>query len=220
MRKLLFTLALFATLTATMPAMAQKHRHTPRTQELTDTTTSKAKAIEAFSDTTTTDGDSVTVNSNCNAVSFATDSLFDGDEWESDVKGMKFVIACLFILFVLAPATIIGLILWFIHMNRKSKIRLAELAAQNGQSVPTSLVSTPVHDCTDYTPGIKHCCLGIGLAIFLGIIMNEVGFGIGALVFFIGLGKLISAYIAKRKEQVTELNPETNEEPTPEADGQ
>jgi hypothetical protein len=30
---------------------------------------------------------------------------------------------------------------------------------------------------------------GVGLAIFLGIVAGKVGFGIGALVFFIGLGK-------------------------------
>ena len=36
---------------------------------------------------------------------------------------------------------------------------------------------------------------GVGLAIFLGIVAGEVGFGIGALVFFIGLGKW---YIARQ----------------------
>ena len=30
---------------------------------------------------------------------------------------------------------------------------------------------------------------GVGLAIFLGLIIGKVGIGIGALVFFIGLGK-------------------------------
>ena len=31
--------------------------------------------------------------------------------------------------------------------------------------------------------------VGVGLAIFLGIIIGKIGIGIGALVFFIGLGK-------------------------------
>ena len=38
-------------------------------------------------------------------------------------------------------------------------------------------------------------CLGVGLAILLGIMIKEVGVGIGALVFFIGLGKW---YIARQ----------------------
>lgn len=212
MKKLLFTLALFATLTAAVPATAQKHRHTPRTQMLADTATSKkTTAIEAFSDTTQADGDSITFSSNGNTVSFATGSLFDDEGWESKVKGAKFVIACLFILFVLAPVSIIGLILWFIYMNRKNKVRLAEIAAQHGQPIPVNIASSPVNGNAAYAPGIRHCCLGIGLAIFLGIIMDEVGFGIGALVFFIGLGKVISAYLTRSKETTTEAEYATSE---------
>ncbi len=211
MRKLLFTLALFATLTAAVPATAQKHRHTPRTQALADTATSKATAIEAYSDTTATVPDSVTVNLNGNSVRFATDSIFDDDDWESDVKGAKFVIACVFILFVLAPGSIIGLTLWFIYLNRKNKVRMAEIAAQHGQPIPVNMASVPVNDTAGYAPGIRHCCLGIGLAIFLGIIMDEMGFGIGALVFFIGLGKVISAYLTRSKEHTAEPEHTTNE---------
>ncbi len=212
MRKLLFTLALFATLTAVVPATAQKHRHTPRTQTLADTATSKkTTAIEAFSDTTQADGDSITFSSNGNTVSFATGSIFDDDGWESKAKGGKFVIACLFILFVLAPVSIIGPILWFIYMNRKNKVRLAEIAAQHGQPIPVNMSSSPVNGNVAYAPGIRHCCLGIGLAIFLGIIMDEVGFGIGALVFFIGLGKVISAYLTRSKETTTEPEHATSE---------
>ena len=40
---------------------------------------------------------------------------------------------------------------------------------------------------------------GVGLAIFLGIILDELGLGIGALVFFIGLGKW---YIARQNRPV------------------
>jgi hypothetical protein len=39
---------------------------------------------------------------------------------------------------------------------------------------------------------------GVGLAIFLGIVIGKVGFGIGALVFFIGLGKW---FIARQDRQ-------------------
>ena len=212
MKKLLFTLALFATLTAAVPATAQKHRHTPRTQMQADTATSKkTTAIEAFSDTTQADGDSITFGSNGNTVSFATGSLFDDDDWESSVKDAKFIIVGLLILFVLAPVSIIGLVLWFIYMNRKNKVRLAEIAAQHGQPIPVNIASSPVNGNAAYAPGIRHCCLGIGLAIFLGIIMDEVGFGIGALVFFIGLGKVISAYLTRSKDTTTEAEYATSE---------
>jgi small neutral amino acid transporter SnatA (MarC family) len=43
---------------------------------------------------------------------------------------------------------------------------------------------------------------GIGLAIFLGIILEELGIGIGALVFFIGLGKFMIARQAKKNDNL------------------
>ena len=46
--------------------------------------------------------------------------------------------------------------------------------------------------------GIKNVCVGVGLAILLGIIMKGVGLGIGALVAAIGLGKLIIWYLDKK----------------------
>ena len=42
---------------------------------------------------------------------------------------------------------------------------------------------------SDYQSGMRQMFTGVGLAIFLGIIIGKIGFGIGALVFFIGLGK-------------------------------
>ena len=85
---------------------------------------------------------------------------------------------------------------------------MAELAAQNGQPIPTDLLRSAKNSNANYAPGVRQCCLGIGLAIFLGIIMDELGFGIGALVFFIGLGKIISVYLTKDK--LLPNSPETN----------
>jgi len=43
--------------------------------------------------------------------------------------------------------------------------------------------------------------LGVGLMVFLGMLLGKIGFGIGALVFFIGLGKLVLALIDKQSEK-------------------
>ncbi|MCR5270683.1 MAG: DUF6249 domain-containing protein [Prevotella sp.] len=45
----------------------------------------------------------------------------------------------------------------------------------------------------DYQKGLRQCFVGVGLFIFLGLIIDEVGFGIGALVLCIGLGKVVGA---------------------------
>ena len=49
--------------------------------------------------------------------------------------------------------------------------------------------------------GLRDICVGIGLAIFLGIIIDELGIGIGALVAFIGLGKLMAWYANNKDKQ-------------------
>ena len=54
----------------------------------------------------------------------------------------------------------------------------------------------------EYNDGIRQMFTGIGLAIFLGIILEELGLGIGALVFFIGLGKFMIARQAKKNDSL------------------
>ena len=61
--------------------------------------------------------------------------------------------------------------------------------------------------------GIRQLFLGIGLAIFLGICIGEVGVGIGALIAFIGLGKICIAYLNNRKNRSVnddDLNNDSN----------
>ena len=73
MKKTILSMAMLLTLSATVPALAQKHRHTPRTQMVDKQKDTKADAanaasqedegVEAYSDTTSTDNDSVSVTS-------------------------------------------------------------------------------------------------------------------------------------------------------------
>jgi hypothetical protein len=52
-------------------------------------------------------------------------------------------------------------------------------------------------------------CLGVGLMFFLGYTAGKIGVGIGLLVFFIGLGKIIIAKTAERK--VSNVNDGNND---------
>ena len=100
----------------------------------------------------------------------------------------------------LLPIVIVLLVFYFINRNRKEKYRLAQMAIQNGQQIPEELLKdTYAPTNREYTDGIRQMFTGIGLAIFLGIILDELGVGIGALVFFIGLGKFIIARQAKKE---------------------
>ncbi len=223
MKKVLLTLALLLTLTTGMEAAGQKHRHTPR-QEQVDTT--KNDAIEAFSDTTSADTTvkhktKVSVTTSTSPWSSNTTTYeMDDDDFGSiirhafgsmdsnDFLGMFFVLCVLLIIFVLAPVLIIIALFYFINKNRKEKMRLAQMAMQQGQPIPDQLLKeNPIDSDDEYQKGMRQCFVGVGLMVFLGYAAGQVGFGIGALVFCIGLGKVFASKTAqKRNDKNNELN--------------
>ena len=197
-------------------ASGQKHRHTPQ-QELTDTTSKDG--VEVYSDTTSSDTTiratkgHVTINTPMGSHSWD----YDVDEDEDlgnilsnafssmrgkDIAGMFFVLCVLLIIFVLAPVFIIIALFYFINKNRKEKMRLAQMAMQQGQPIPDQLLNDkPGSTDQEYQSGMRQCFVGVGLMIFLGYAAGTVGFGIGALVFCIGLGKVFASRTATRRDQ-------------------
>ena len=216
MKKVLLTLTLLLTLSMSLQAAGQKHRHTPRKEQVDST---NQGGIEVFSDTTSADTATVTrkVTVTTRTSPWSTTSTtydVDGDDLESivgslfsqmdgkDFAGMLFVLGVLFILFVLAPVLIIIALFYFINKNRKEKMRLAQMAMQQGQPIPDQLLNEQSTDINDeYQKGLRQCFVGVGLMIFLGLTAGEVGFGIGALVFCIGLGKIVAGKMAEKKSR-------------------
>ena len=185
-------------------AAAQKHRHTPRTEQVDSTKTKDA--IEAFSDTTSTSEDSIAARTK--TVTITSSGIDDPDQvikevlsniGEKEIAGIFIVLGTLFILFVLLPIIIIIAVVFFINRNRRERLKLAEMAMKNGQPIPDQLLKEEaVQNDSEYRKGVRQMFTGLGLAIFLGIVAGGVGFGIGALVFCIGLGKW---YIARQAGQ-------------------
>lgn len=203
MKQLLIAIAMVLAFSMNVDAAAQKHRHTPRTEQVDST---KAKdAIEAFSDTTAVGADNANNANNAEDDEYASYSRRDVQEAKEVIEslgglvnsGMIIGVVAIFVIFLLAPIIIICLVFYFVNRNRKDRIKLAQMAIQNGQPIPDNILKEQQQswDRSDYQTGIRQIFLGIGLAIFLGIVAGEVGFGIGALVFFIGLGKW---YIARK----------------------
>ena len=201
MKKYLIAIAMVLTLSSNATATAQKHRHTPRTEQVSDTVKHNPDAIEAFSDTTA-------AKSNANADFDDDDDSYttrhhvtlEGEEAGEFIEkifgglGIAMIIPILAIVIfgLLLPLIILFTVLYFVNRNRRDKYRLAEMAIKNGQPIPDELlkeVNKNRWDDSEYNAGIRQMFTGIGLAIFLGIILDELGLGIGALVFFIGLGK-------------------------------
>ena len=200
-------------------AAAQKHRHTPQ-QELTDST--GKDGVVVYSDTSSID--TVTVTKNKATVTVTTKTSpwssrtttyeVDDDDFGGmihnafrgmdgkNLAGMFFVLCVLLIIFVLAPVLIIIALFYFINKNRKEKMRLAQMAMQQGQPIPDQLLNDKIgNDADEYQHGMRQCFVGVGLMIFLGYAAGTVGFGIGALVFCIGLGKVFASKTANRRVQ-------------------
>ena len=201
MKKYLIAIALVFALSMYADAAAQKHRHAPRTEQV-DSTKAKKDAIEAFSDTTAINEDAEDDRYISHRTTY---SSRDAQELREvmDAVGHAFdpwiavSIVAIVVLFLLAPLLIIITIFYFVNRNRKERYKLAQMAIQNGQPIPDEVLKgqTPsaAPESSDYSAGLRQIFLGIGLAIFLGIVAGKIGFGIGALVFFIGLGKVVIA---------------------------
>ena len=206
------------TLSMNADAAAQKHRHSSRT-ELVDSTKNKQDAIEAFSDTTSVssaDADAeedeyVTYSRNISDEDAKVLKEVFGGIGEIIGPGIAFSIIAIVVIFLLAPLLIIIAIFYFVNKNRKERYKLAQMAIQNGQPIPNQILNekTDDWDRNDYNSGMRQMFLGIGLAIFLGVTAGKIGFGIGALVFFIGLGKWVIAR-QSRNSQDDILNQRNN----------
>jgi len=201
------------TLGITVPAMAQAQQKQEQ-QELVDSTAKDA--LEAFSDTTMEAVDSA-ISRNINIVDDLDDDEDAGPIFKKFMRevnanglvGMFFAMMVVLVIFVISPLVIFGLLLYFIFRNRRQKMRLAEMAMQNGQPIPDQLLREPdFGDTATYQSGMRQLFLGIGLMIFLGFTAGKIGVGIGALVFFIGLGKVIIA--RKPKADPNAINSHNN----------
>ena len=218
MKKYLIAIAMVLTLGQNAEAVAQKHRHTPRTEQV-DSSKNKKDAIEAFSDTTSAADAEDAEDDKYITYRRGTTYSTSGDAEEikevlDSVGGffapwMAVSIVAIVVIFLLAPLLIIIAIFYFVNRNRRERYKLAQMAIQNGQPIPDEILkdNTDARMLTsEYHAGIRQMFVGIGLAIFLGIIIGKLGIGIGALVFFIGLGK----WFVARQSGDTGNNPLNN----------
>jgi len=199
MKEYLFAIVLMFTLGQNADAASQKHRHTPRTEQV-DTAKNKQDAVEAFSDTTSAaESDDAEDDKYITYRHGTTYSSSDAEEFRQVIDGVgglvgstvAISIVAIVVIFLLAPLLIIIAIFYFVNRNRRERYKLAQMAIQNGQPIPDQILKDKVDDWnrSDYQAGVRQMFVGVGLAIFLGIIIGKIGIGIGALVFFIGLGK-------------------------------
>jgi len=204
MKKYLITTALMLGLTFLPAASVVQAQPAAKVAVAIADSTQQKDEVEAFSDTT----DTMT-----SAVTITYDGMDDDDlkEFERFIKIVSdnpstnmlvYTMLGTIFVFVIAPIIVLALLFWFIYKNRKQRIQLAQQALQSGQQIPNEMTPPAELQTPDiWTKGVRQVALGAGLAIFLGLIVGEVGLGIGALVLCIGLGNLYIAYSKKKENQ-------------------
>ena len=104
------------------------------------------------------------------------------------------------------PIFIVALVLYFGYKNKQAKYKLASEALAAGKEIPENLFKgNPKKENNDtLTKGIKNVFLGIGIGVFLWVLTSEEGIAaIGFLIFCIGLGQVVTAYVTRPKETNT-----------------
>lgn len=99
------------------------------------------------------------------------------------------------------PMFIIAMVLWFRYKKKQARYRLAAEALAQGKDIPKGLFPNENTPENVLTKGIKNIFLGIGLGVFLNILTGEESIAaIGFLIFCVGLGQVVIAYVTRPKQ--------------------
>ena len=204
-----------------LASSAPKHRYHPTTQQVDKQASPAAaqqedkqatadqasaaqddEAIAAYSDTTATDtSDYADVDDNDNRSYHSKYSLGNYDD-PFDFIGSVFgggalsviIIFCIIfgLLFVFAPLIIVFLVIRYLIRRHNDRMKLAEMAMEKGINVPES--DRPIDKQSDeylVKRGLRNAFLGAGLCAMFAWWEADFLAGIGALVFFYGLGQTL-----------------------------
>ena len=227
MKQTFITLLLVLTLGTNTEALAQRHRHTPRTE----TVSRKAKAsdrshkaaaekaknggIEAFSDTTSSADDTVdtaVVDTTYTSGYHVQEDDFNESPWFvkaiTGALGVGAVIFALLIvvlvfLFLVSPFIIIILVLRYLIRRHNDNVRLAEKAMESGQAVPSGakIAKHRTYSNEDqWQRGIKTASIGLGLMALFWFIGAEQLVGVGVLILCMGAGQMLIGRTSRRNE--------------------
>lgn len=197
MKRILILIALF--ISTTMLVVKATTNENETTVKATDSLTtnvqeSESNAIVATSKKALSPKDTVKKE-----VRYVHDNDFSFD---SAAIGSLLPIISVIVIFGM-PIFIIFIIFYFIHKSDAKKAEVAKMAIQSGQPIPDYLLDKKALEKRDpahaYKQGIQTTLTGIGLAFFLGMIVDIEFASIGILVAFVGLGKII-AYRSDRKK--------------------
>lgn len=217
MKKAILALALVMSIGATQVSLASsapEHRYHPTTQQVdskaapasaAQPSASKDKddeALEAYSDTTSTDSanyddydenDYKSVHSRYSLDNYDDPFDFIGSVFGGGALAVMIIFCIIFgLLFVFAPLIIVFLVIRYLIRRHNDRMKLAEMAMEKGINVPES--DRPIDKQSDeylVKRGLRNAFLGAGLCAMFAWWDADFLAGIGALVFFYGLGQTL-----------------------------
>jgi len=99
------------------------------------------------------------------------------------------------------PLLIVGIVLFYRYKNKKERYEVMKQALAHGKSLPPEFcsneITAPIATYSNdhlWRKGIKTFFLGLGLALFLGILTNSELSSIGILIMCIGGGEIILSW--------------------------
>ncbi|MBR5149555.1 MAG: hypothetical protein IKV15_10250 [Bacteroidaceae bacterium] len=105
-------------------------------------------------------------------------------------SGAIFMVIVMLLCIFGLPLLLLALLLYLLFRRRRTDDQPRTTTPDEG--------SAPSRDRTLFNKGVKNICLGIGLAIFLGIWLGDFGVGIGILIVCIGIGEVLVDYLGKK----------------------
>lgn len=233
MKKILLSMAALLVLGSSVSVDAQRHRHTPRTENVVSASSakkddasksgsaskSKDEGIEAFSDTSSVDTSSSVVYNGNGAMNDSDSYTYPFAMFENIFASKFWVVTFLVIIILLGitvslmPLIIVVLLIRYLVKRHNDQMRLAEKAMESGQ--PISDEQMPLSKKSpDYMwrRGIRNVSIGIGLMVFFWFLGVESLAGIGGLVACLGAGQMFmvrynyNSKFGRRKFDDDELN--------------
>ncbi len=226
MKKAILTLALLLGMgvaTENWASSAPKHRYTPAAQQVDDKASAPKEeqqadaqegldeGIEAYSDTASVDTATVDTDDADSTPSYHSKYSLSNYDDPLDFFGSVFgrgtlvfvIILCVLVglLFFFAPLIIVFIIVRYLYRRHCDHVKLAEMAIEKGVNVPEGV--RPIDkQSNEYLQkrGIRNAFLGAGLGIMFLVWDANFLAGIGALIFFYGMGQVVIGLLPSLKK--------------------
>lgn len=139
-------------------------------------------------------------------------------QWEGDplFNGKDLVIPIIAMLLIFgAPIALVGVVFYFRYKNKRARYEVMKQALEHGHNLPPELAKgmcevTETANSRDmwWQKGVKMFFIGLGLAIFLGIMMGYRMSSIGFLLMCIGVGEIVVGWFPSAAKVKTLFNKE------------